>query len=43
MTQQQNSNLQQQSIKEKSEKEKKQDIKNAEYIAKNAQPNHPNT
>lgn len=43
MTQQQNNNLQQQSIKEKSEKEKKQDIKNAEYIAKNAQPNHPNT
>ena len=43
MTKQQNSNLQQQSIKEKSEKEKKQDIKNAEYIAKNAQPNHPNT
>jgi hypothetical protein len=43
MTQQQNSNLQQQSIKEKSEKEKKQDIKNAEYIAKNAQSNHPNT
>ncbi len=43
MTQQQDSNLQQQNIKDKSAKEKKQDIKNAEYIAKNAQTNHPNT
>jgi len=43
MTQQQDSNLQQQSIKDKSKKEKKQDIKNAEYIAKINQPNHPNT
>jgi hypothetical protein len=43
MKQQQDSNLQQQNVKDKSEKERKQDIKNAEYIAKNGQPNHPNT
>ncbi len=40
---QQDTSVQQQSIKNKSEKERKQDIKNAEYIAKNNQPNHPNT
>jgi hypothetical protein len=45
MTQQQASDLQQQqkNIKEKNAKEKRQDIKNAEYIAHIDQPNHPNT
>ncbi len=43
MTKQQTSNSQQHNIKGKSTKEKEQDIKNAEYIAKVGQPNHPNT
>ncbi|SFL93119.1 hypothetical protein [Pelosinus propionicus] len=33
----------QQNTKGKRGKEQIQDIKNAEYIAKNKQPNHPNT
>ena len=48
MTQkQQTSDLQQQQqasdSQQKRAKEKKQDIKNAEYIARIDQPNHPNT
>lgn len=44
MTQQQVSDLQQQqNTKGKSAEERKQDIKNAEYIARINQPNHPNT
>ncbi|MBC8014408.1 MAG: hypothetical protein H7X79_01520 [Sporomusaceae bacterium] len=47
MTQQQGSDLQQQqeqqNAKGRSAEEQKQDIKNAEYIARIGQPNHPNT
>lgn len=43
MTQQQTENLQNQTTKERSTKEQQQDIKNAEFIARVGQPNHPNT
>ena len=47
MTQEQTSDLrqqqQQQNAKGRSAEEQKQDIKNAEYIARIGQPNHPNT
>lgn len=45
MTKQQasGSQQQQQNTKGKNAKEKNQDVKNAEYIARNGQPNHPNT
>ena len=47
MTHQQVNNSQQQGNKNqkqrKSKKEQEQDIKNAEYIARVGQPNHPNT
>lgn len=47
MTQRQASDLQQQqeqqNKKGRSAEEQKQDIKNAEFIARVGQPNHPNT
>ena len=47
MTQKQTSDLrqqqQQQNAKGRSAEEQKQDIKNAEFIARVGQPNHPNT
>lgn len=45
MTQKRISDLpqQQQNATEKDAEDKKQDIKNAEYIARMNQPNHPNT
>ncbi|MBP2626409.1 MAG: hypothetical protein H6Q68_1120 [Firmicutes bacterium] len=42
MTQQQSNDSQQQQQRRSAE-EKKQDIQNAEYIARVGQPNHPNT
>lgn len=44
MTHKQSSELkQEQNKKQRSAKEKKQDIKNAAFIASMDQPNHPNT
>jgi hypothetical protein len=43
MAKQQANNSQQQDRKGKNAKEKNQDVKNAEYIARVGQPNHPNT
>ena len=43
MTQQQSNDPKQQKTKGQNANDKKQDIKNAEYIAHIDQPNHPNT